>query len=158
MWKAFEEMRELGWSDRASKLDCIQPTGCAPVVKAWREGRGDVVAWERPQSIAIGLQAPKPAGGSLMLRILAASGSHAETVTDDELLRAQLLLAQSEGLYVEPSAAASAAGLRKMRDGGVIGSQETVVCMLTGTGLKAPDVTAALLEKPRVLDPDTSSL
>jgi len=69
-------------------------------------------------------------------------------VTDDEMLRAYRLIAAREGVFCEPASAASVAGVIKMREGGVLNDGDTVVCTLTGHGLKDPDTAMSVSVKP----------
>jgi len=151
--KAIGELNELGWTKGMPKLDCVQAESCAPVVSAWRDRTG-IVAARHPNSIAIGLLAPNPAAGPWLVEIMNETGGQGETVTDDEIRQAQSALAREEGLYVEPSSAAALAGLRKMRARGAVDRRETVVLMLTGSGLKATEVVARDLPKPKRIAAD----
>ena len=146
--KAFRELRELGWVEGSPKLDCVQSQTCRPVVDAWSTGERMKPA-ERPDSVAIGLLAPNPEAGPLLVSTMRRTGGAGVAVTDDEIRRAQLSLAQEEGLFVEASSAASLAGLRKMVAAGTITGDESVVLMLTGAGIKSPEVVAPLLPRPR---------
>jgi threonine synthase len=148
--KGIGELNELGWVKGLPKLDCVQAESCAPVVNAWRD-RTSIVAARHPNSIAIGLLAPNPAAGSWLVEIMNETGGQGETVADDEIRRALSALAHEEGLYVEPSSAAALAGLRKMCARGAVDRQETIVLMLTGSGLKATEVVARDLPKPKRL-------
>ena len=146
--KAFRELRELGWVEGFPKLDCVQSQTCRPIVDAWSTGERMKPA-ERPDSVAIGLLAPNPEAGPLLVSTMRRTGGAGVAVTDDEIRRAQLSLAQEEGLFVEASSAASLAGLRKMVAAGTITGDESVVLMLTGAGIKSPEVVAPLLPRPR---------
>ena len=81
-----------------------------------------------------------------------------ETVSDEEILDAQRLLAQSEGLFVEPASAASIAGLKKLVEMGLIAASERIVCVATGYGLKDPDIVIATHKKPIEVDLSKESL
>ena len=146
--KAFRELRQLGWVEGFPKLDCVQSDTCRPVVDAWRTDEQMKPA-ERPDSVAIGLLAPNPEAGPLLVSTMRRTGGAGVAVTDDEIRRAQLSLAQEEGLFVEASSAASLAGLRKMVASGTVTGDESVVLMLTGAGIKSPEVVAPLLPRPR---------
>lgn len=142
--KAFSEMRALGWAEGMPALDCIQAESCQPVVRSWRTGEPQVGA-EHPNSIAIGLMSANPEAGPQLVDIMRETGGLGATVSDDEIRSAQVTLAREEGLFVEPSSAASLAGLIKLRDTGRISDDEPVVLMLTGSGLKATATIAPYL-------------
>jgi threonine synthase len=146
--KGFAELNAVGWVEGAPRLDCVQTTSCAPVVKAWASG-GPIVPAARPDSIAIGLLAPNPEAGGLLVESMRTSGGEGITVTDAEIRAAQLALAREEGLFVEPSSAAALAGLIGLQERGAIGAGETIVLMLTGSGLKAPEIVEGLPEAQR---------
>jgi threonine synthase len=149
--KAFAEMGALGWVEGMPRLHCIQTVSCAPIVDAWKAGRREIIPAARPDSIAIGLLAPAPSAGNRILSIMAETGGRGETVSDEEIRDAQRALARREGLYTEPSAAAALAGLRKLVADGTVQPDETVVLMITGSGLKSPEVNAGSVPPPRTL-------
>jgi threonine synthase len=149
--KAFRELEALGWTDGSPKLDCIQSVNCPPVVDAWRTGEPIRPARD-PQSVAIGLLAPNPEAGPLLVEIMRRTGGSGVTVDDDEIRAAQLELAREEGLFVEASSAAALAGLTRMVAQARVSPDERIVLMLTGAGLKSPEVVAPLLPKPRRID------
>jgi threonine synthase len=151
--KGIGELIELGWAKGMPKLDCVQAESCAPVVNSWRDRTG-IVAARNPESIAIGLLAPNPAAGPRLVEIMNETGGQGETVTDSEIRQAQFALAREEGLYVEPSSAVALAGLRKTCARGAVDRRETVVLMLTGSGLKATEVVARDLPKPKRIAAD----
>jgi len=153
-WKGLREMLELGWITRIPRIGCIQPEGCSPIATAFKESR-QIQMVEKPKTIAEGLMIAKPLKGDLVLRAIRETSGTAETVSDNEIAAAGVELAKAEGLFVEPSAAASYAGLLKMLAGGKVSPQMRVVCVLTGSGLKTPDayqdrITRAVLIRPLV--------
>lgn len=134
--KAFTEMQALGWAEGMPALDCIQAESCQPVVQSWRSGE-PIVGAKHPDSIAIGLLSANPEAGPQLVDVMRETGGLGMTVSDDEILDAQASLAREEGLFVEPSSAASLAGLIKLHRDGRIPDDGPVVLMLTGSGLKA---------------------
>jgi threonine synthase len=145
MWKAFEEMEELGWiGSERPKMIAVQAEGCAPIVKAWEEGKTSVEAWRDASTIAAGLRVPKPYGDYLVLDILKHSKGTAVAVSDDEILKAVRHWASVEGIFAAPEGAASLAAYRKLR-GDFLPENDRVVLFNTGTGLKYLDV----IEKKR---------
>ncbi|MBV9609964.1 MAG: threonine synthase, partial [Acidobacteria bacterium] len=150
MWKAFDEMEELGIIGRARpKMIAVQSSGCAPIVTAWEEHKSTSEAWDHAHTIASGLRVPKAYGDYLMLDILRRSGGTAVAVSDDEIMTALHNWATHEGLFAAPEGAASLAAYRRLRNSGFLKSSDVVVLFNTGTGLKYIDVIAGQKAKPR---------
>src|SRR5206468_9849569 len=140
MWKAFDEMQELGWiGPERPKMIAVQAEGCAPIVKAWDEGKNSVEAWPDASTIAAGLRVPKPYGDYLVLDILKRSHGTAVAVSDEEIRNAVRHWASTEGIFAAPEGAASLAAYRKLR-GNFLTETNHVVLFNTGTGLKYLDV------------------
>jgi len=141
MWKAFDEMEQLGWiGSERPKMIAVQSTGCAPIVKAWDEGKSVSEVWPDASTLASGLRVPKAYGDYLILDILKKSGGIALAVTDDEILDATRHWAKVEGIFAAPEGAASLAAYRKLRASGFFRPDDTVVLFNTGSGLKYLDV------------------
>jgi threonine synthase len=141
MWKAFDEMEKLGWiGPERPKMIVVQSSGCAPIVKAWDEGKPASEMWMNASTIAAGLRVPKPYGDYLILDILKKSGGTAVTATDPELLDATRHWAKVEGIFAAPEGAASLVAYRKLRASGFFKPEDTVVLFNTGSGLKYLDV------------------
>jgi threonine synthase len=141
MWKAFDEMEELGWiGNERPKMVCVQSAGCAPVVKAWDEGKNSAEFWNNASTLAAGLRVPKPYGDYLILDILKKSKGTAISVTDDEIMDAFRQWARVEGIFSAPEGAASLAAYKKLRASGFFSSNDKVVLFNTGSGLKYLDV------------------
>ena len=141
MWKAFEEMEELGFigSERPNMIS-VQASGCAPVVKAWDEGRASVEMWPNASTVAAGLRVPKPYGDYLILDILKKSGGLALVATDAEIFAATRHWAKVEGIFAAPEGAASLVAYQKLLASGFFTPDDTVVLFNTGSGLKYLDV------------------
>src|SRR5918995_368543 len=138
VWKGFEELRKFGVVDRRPKLMAVQPEGCSPIARAFEAGT-EVEPWLRVDTVVSGLDDPLQGyerDGTLTLEVVRESGGVALAVPDTEILRAGRVLAYEEGLFVEPAAAASLAGAAAAKRSGYIGGSDTVVCLLTGHGLK----------------------
>ena len=131
-WKGFKEYVGLERSSRLPKMMGFQAEGAAPIV------RGAPVA--NPQTIASAIRIGNPASWQGALEARDSSGGVIDTVSDDEILEAYRLLASREGIFCEPASAASFAGLVKTIQKGVNLAEQTIVCILTGTGLKDPDL------------------
>ena len=137
MWKAFDELEELGWiGSKRPKMIAVQAAGCQPVVRAFESGaeRSGILARSvhRRQRIA-GSQAVRRCS---FLRILRASGGTAVAVDDAEILAAGLELAALEGIFAAPEGAACVAALRKLLATGFLAPEDRIVIYNTGSGLK----------------------
>jgi len=140
MWKAFDEMEQLGWiGPERPQMISVQSAGCAPVVKAWDEGRNVSEMWPNAATKASGLRVPKAYGDYIILDILRKSGGVALAVTDDEIMDALRRWAQVEGIFAAPEGAAALAAYRKLRSNGFFSAEDRVVLFNTGTGLKYLD-------------------
>ena len=141
MWKAFKEMEELGWIDgKRPKMFCVQSEGCAPIVRAFREGNEFAEPWENAQTIAAGIRVPAAIGGYLILRAVWESGGAALTITDDEILAYMREVASLEGIFICPEGAATVAALNKLLLSGALSPDETIMLLNTGSGLKYLEV------------------
>ena len=137
MWKAFAEMRELGWIDsHLPRMVSVQSTGCAPVIRALETGAERVDYWENASTYAAGLRTPGAFADRLILRAVRESDGTGVAVSDDEIRRAQVQLAREAGLLVCPEGAASLAGLKKLVESDWIRADENIVLVNTGSGLK----------------------
>jgi threonine synthase len=141
MWKAFDELEQLGFigSERPNMIS-VQSSGCAPIVKAWDEGRTAAEMWPHAATLAAGLRVPKPYGDYLILDILKSSGGLALAATDAEILEATRLWAKVEGIFAAPEGAASLVAYQKLLASGFFSPDDTVVLFNTGSGLKYLDV------------------
>jgi threonine synthase len=148
MWKAFEEMEQLGWiGPERPQMISVQAAGCAPVVKAWDEGKPSAEMWKDAVTLAAGLRVPKPYGDYLILDILNKSGGLALSVRDDEIMNAVHRWAQIEGVFAAPEGAAALVAYHKLREREFFTEDDVVVLFNTGTGLKYLD-TIEPSEKP----------
>jgi len=148
MWKAFEEMETLGWIGKARpRMVSVQSTGCAPIVKAWDEGKATSEAWPDASTLAAGLRVPKAYADYLILDILRKSHGTAIAVTDGEIMDALLAWAAHEGIFAAPEGAAALAAYRRLLASGFFKPEHKVVLFNTGSGLKYIDVIAAAEKK-----------
>jgi threonine synthase len=137
MWKAFDEMEELGWiGPGRPRMVTVQSDGCAPMVKAFHEGREFAEPWQEARTIADGLRVPAAVGDFLILRALRESGGTAVAVPDEEMIEAANLIGRSQGMFVCPESAATLVAFQRLREEGWIGDDERVVLFSTGSGLK----------------------
>jgi len=148
MWKAFEEMETLGWVDKTRPhMVAVQSAGCAPIVKAWDEGRAVSDPCPDAATLAAGLRVPKAYADYLILDILRKSHGTAIAVTDDEIMDALRAWATEEGILAAPEGAASLAAYRRLLASGFFKPEQKVVLFNTGSGLKYIDVIAAAEKK-----------
>lgn len=146
MWKAFDEMEALGWisSEKSGaqrpRMIAVQSAGCAPIVKAWEEGKQSSEMWTNAATLASGLRVPKPYADYLILDILKKSQGTAVSATDNEILEATRHWAKVEGIFAAPEGAACLVAYRKLLSNGFFRPEDTVVLFNTGSGLKYLDV------------------
>ncbi len=138
MWKAFDELEALGWLERKDRprMVSVQAEGCAPVVKAFEEGKFFCDFWRNAHTQASGLRVPKSFADQLILQDIRDSRGTAVAVSDEAIFMAQSRLAASEGIFACPEGAATLAALEKLIDFGWVKPHERIVLFNTGTGLK----------------------
>ena len=137
IYKALKELRTMGWiGERFPRLVAVQSTGCAPIVKAWQENRSESQFWENAHTIAFGLTVPHALGDFLVLEAVRETNGCAVAVTDEDILKAQQMLARKEGAFVCPEGAATLSAAMKLSKEGWITPEQQVVLLNTGTGLK----------------------
>ena len=135
--KAYDELRAMGWlAGKLPRVISVQAEGCAPMVKAWREGAETTTAWENPVTDAPGLRVPSPFAGRQMLKILRDTSGEAIAVSERAIVDAQRLLARVEGIWTSPEAAATIAALLQMKERGDALADARILLVLTGCGLK----------------------
>ena len=141
MWKAFDEMEELGWIGSARpRMFSVQAQGCAPIVRAFAQGRDRAAEWEAPQTLASGLRVPSAIGDFMMLRAIRESRGSALAVPDSEMLAAMRELAESEGILTSPEGGATLAALKKLLADGFLAGHESIVLFLTASAYKYQEV------------------
>ena len=137
MWKAFDEMRQLGWIDsKKPRMVSVQAAGCAPVVRAFQQGEPRCGPWSPATTLAAGLRVPRAIGDFLILDILRRSEGTAVAVTDEEMLAEAGAMGRSQGLFVCPEGGATLAALKKLIRSGFVRPSDEVVLFNTGSGLK----------------------
>ncbi|MCL1965982.1 MAG: threonine synthase [Candidatus Bathyarchaeota archaeon] len=158
IWKGFSEFYQLGLISKLPKMTGIQAAGSAPIVKAVKSHSCKIVPVAEPETVATAIRIGAPVSWKKAINAINESHGTAETVTDEEILDAQKLLAQIEGIFVEPASASSIAGLKKLVRNGIINKNERVVCVTTGHGLKDPDIAVKMGEKPVEVDAEMSAI
>ena len=137
MWKAFDELEELGWIDsKRPRMVSVQSEGCAPVVKAFAEGRESIEPWREAATLAHGLRVPHPYADRQILRVLRESRGTAVAISDAQIQSAQQELAQHEGVLACYEGAATIAALKKLIQEDWFDAEDDIVLFNTGTGLK----------------------
>jgi len=137
MWKAFDEMQQMGWiGSKRPRMVTVQATGCAPIVRAFQEGKRFADEFPNAATTASGLRVPKAIGDFLILDALKESGGTAVAVTDDELIEATKEIGASEGIFCAPEGAACLPALRKLLSTADVKTTERVVLFNTGSGVK----------------------
>jgi len=158
IWKGFSELKKLGVVDEAPRMVGVQAEGASPFASMILENREDLVPVSDPKTIATAIRIGAPVNWKKALRAVKESDGTVVTVTDAEIVEAQKSLARSEGLFVEPASAASVAGLKKLIERGDVSATESVVCVLTGHGLKDPEIVSKYYEKPVEIENDVESV
>jgi len=137
MWKGFDELEQLDWiGPQRPRMVTVQSEGCAPMVKAFHQGREFAEPWQGASTIADGLRVPAAVGDFLILRALRESGGTAIAVSDQEIMEAARLMGRTQGIFPCPEGAATLAGFQRLRRQGWIGDDEMVVLFNTGSGHK----------------------
>jgi len=133
--KGFEEFYLTGLIERIPKMVVTQASGCSPMVNAFEKGRDSIERVLHPQTIAHAIENPFPPSGNQVLRKLKENGGIAVKVSDEEILEAQALMAR-EGIFGQPAAAVPLAAVKRLLLNGYLKSTDSVVCIVTGSGLK----------------------
>ncbi|HEU0180159.1 MAG TPA: threonine synthase [Blastocatellia bacterium] len=141
MWKAFDEMEEMGWiGSKRPRMFSVQAAGCAPIVRAFDNGWDEAPEFENAHTAASGLRVPRAIGDFIMLDILRKSGGGALAVSDEEMVADASVIGAAEGLFCAPEGAACFSALKKLLASGRVASSDRIVLFNTGTGLKYLEV------------------
>jgi threonine synthase len=146
LWKGFTELKQLGLTDKLPKMVGVQTEGCAPIVKKiFEEATPKTCSTStRARAILVG----DPLQSDLAVKAIKQSNGLALTVSDPEILASELLVAKLEGVFAEPASSATVAALQRLKTDR-ISTEDRVVCLITGSGLKATDVLQALTKKQK---------
>ena len=136
VWKGLKELLQLGWVKAIPRIHCVQSEACQPIVNAFQTGNQKIQPVGERETVAGGIRISKPARGEQVLQAIKETHGAAISVSDQLILKHQRLIAETEGIFVEPTSCAALAGLEKLCDIGLIASSEAVVIPLTGFGLK----------------------
>lgn len=146
-WKGFKEYHQLGRSSRLPKMIGFEAEGAMAIVK------GEPI--REPETVATAIRIGNPASWNTAVAAAEESGGQINYVTDDEILQAYRKIAASEGVFAEPASAASVAGVMKLHREGYFSGGEQVVCVLTGHGLKDPNIAIQSVQAEPLVVPDT---
>jgi threonine synthase len=137
MWKAFDEMEEMGWiGPKRPRMISVQSATCAPIVRAFERGERFADEFENAATVASGLRVPKAIGDFLILDAIRASGGRAIAVSDEELVAAVREIGAAEGIFAAPEGAACLPALRRLAAEGELKAGDRVVIFNTGSGVK----------------------
>jgi threonine synthase len=137
MVKAFDELEAIGWiGKKRPRMVAVQAAGCAPIVKAWSEGKEHAELWQNAHTIAWGIRVPAAVGDFLMVRAIKSTNGFGTTVTDAEILAARDEMAGAEGFLMSPEGAATYAAYKKELASGRVSKSESAVLFNCATGLK----------------------
>ena len=149
-WKGYKEYYKAGKSTKLPRMVGWQAEGAAPIVKGF--------PIKNPQTIATAIKIGNPYSWQPALQAARESNGFIDAVSDEEILEAYRLVASSEGVFCEPASAASIAGVIKVYRRGLFKGNETIVCTLTGNGLKDPDTVIKASEKPVEMPPNLNEI
>ena len=158
IWKGIKEFYEADFIKDLPRMTGIQAEGSAPIANAVKRGADYIIPVDNPETIATAIRIGAPVSALKALRAIYDSDGLAETVTDDEILYSQKLLARTEGIGVEPASAASIAGLRKLVENGEIDKGEEIVCIVTGHLLKDPNTAINACKEPVKVDANVEAI
>ena len=153
IWKGFKEFKQLGLTDKLPQIIGVQAKGADPVVQAF-QNKKEIKIITNPNTVASAMNVGDPLDGTLILNALKESNGYGISVEDDKTLEAEKLLAKTQSTFVEPSAATTLAALQEMINRGKIDTNEKIVLVLTGTGLKDPISALKVLYSPPDVEPE----
>jgi len=147
IWKGFRELNDLGMIKGSPRLIGVQSSGCPPIVNAYL-GKDESI--ESPMTRATSIFVLNPPKRDLAIKAIRESGGLAVAVSDQEILEAEQEIAKMEGIFAEPASSGTIAALRRLLDESAIDRGDSVVCLITGSGLKATDVLQTLSKKRKM--------
>jgi len=157
-WKGFKELKALGLIEKLPKMVGVQAAGASPIAKAFAANSATIEPVKYPETVATAIRIGNPVNWKRALNTLRESSGTALIVADDEIIKAQKLLARKEGIFIEPASAASIAGLKKLVENGEVDVDETIVCVATGHGLKDPEAAVRSCDGIIEIEPSLEAL
>jgi threonine synthase len=153
IWKGINELYDIGFlKEKEVRLVGTQAEGCAPIVEAVKKDESKIVPAAKISTIAIDIGVKAPSCGVMALKAIRESKGTAISVSDKGIVDAVNLLAKFEGIFAEPASATTIAGLKKLVEEGEIDASDRVVCVITGMGLKYPEVTKTIVKGSKKLE------
>ncbi len=149
IWKGFKELEEMGRIEKKPRLIGVQAAGCSPITEAFRLGAGEPLELENVNTVAMAIKVSEPKYGVAALKDIRESDGISVSVKDDEMLFFEKEIARSEGMFVEPASAATVACLPKLMEMGSMDRTDSVVSIITSSGLKTNDILKSLSRKRR---------
>lgn len=152
IWKAFNEFKKIGLIDKVdTKVYGAQATGCAPIVTAVKEGT-ELIRPVKPKTIAKSLAIGNPADGYYSAKVMRDSNGWGEDVSDEEIIDAMKLLAETEGIFAETAGGVTLGVTKKLIEQGRIPKNESIVVSITGNGLKTQEALQDKIGAPRIIN------
>ncbi|MBS7636704.1 threonine synthase [Candidatus Bathyarchaeota archaeon] len=151
VWKGFKELEIKGEINYFPRMVGVQAEGCSPIVKAYMQEIQEPALKTKPSTHALAILVKKPWHGKMALKAIKESQGTATSVSDEEIFSAEQEIAKYEGIFAEPASAATYAALKKLINEGVIDKKDKVVCLITGSGLKATDILQALTKRRKTV-------
>lgn len=158
IWKGFKELERVALTESVPKMTGIQAEGSAPVANMIKKKLETISFVDNPETVATAIRIGRPVNWPKAVAAIRDSDGTAETVSDDEIIYMQKMLAKLEGIGVEPASASSLAGLKKLVEGGVIDKSEVTVCIATGHMLKDPQEAIDIAEPVNEFEADIERL
>ncbi len=157
IYKGFNEFVEVGLVDaKPVRFSGAQAEGCSPIAKAFKDDQ-DFIAPVKPNTIAKSLAIGNPADGIYAVDIAKKTNGNIESVTDEEIIEAIKLLAETEGIFTETAGGTTIATLKKLVEAGKINPDETTVVYITGNGLKTQEAIQGCVNEPLTIEPKLDS-
>jgi threonine synthase len=158
--KGFWEFKEMGLIDSIPRPVVVQPEGCAPIVRAFREGQEplNIIPWDSNETVAGGLADPFPWDGDAALKYLKLAKGEVIAVPDDDIENALVQLGKLEGIFSESSGVAALAGLKTLIEQGTIDRSDRIVVPITGSGFKDLATPDRLTPQVQLIPPETTAL
>ncbi|MEM2691419.1 MAG: threonine synthase [Candidatus Bathyarchaeia archaeon] len=147
IWKGFKELGIKGEVHSLPKMVGVQAEGCSPIVRAYTQNLEEPTLKTKPSTRALAILVKNPWYGKLTLKAIKESKGTATSVSDEEIFLAEQEIAKHEGVFAEPASAATYAALKKLVNERMIDKKDKVVCLITGSGLKATDILQALTKR-----------
>lgn len=154
IWQGYKDMYSVGLIDKLPKMVGMQASGCAAIVKAFNENKSpqEIEDFGIPNTIAAAIADPFPLDGWTALQAIYDSNGYSLMVDDEDILKGQYLLSSNEGIFPETASSTTVIGTYKLVERGIIKKGESVVSIITGTGLKDISYAAEKIKKPPVID------